>query len=155
MCRICFLASKGAFTLSSQVPEPTHMKFKTSLQFADKFAEVDRALREATNLLLDCKVRKESLRTLHLYLVAVALQRHHGNKCRAARELGIHRNTMGRQIEELQLQPLVDQLRKTPTPQLKLFTSPVRKSPARAMLAQASTVFGGNSQGESNAFPQL
>ena len=37
--------------------------------------------------------------------IARVLQRHKGNLSRAAQDLKIHRNTLGRKIEELKLQP--------------------------------------------------
>ncbi len=37
--------------------------------------------------------------------IAQVLQRHKGNLSRAAQDLKIHRNTLGRKIEEFKLQP--------------------------------------------------
>jgi len=37
--------------------------------------------------------------------IARVLQRHKGNLSRAAQDLKIHRNTLGRKIEELKIQP--------------------------------------------------
>jgi transcriptional regulator with PAS, ATPase and Fis domain len=37
--------------------------------------------------------------------IARVLQQHKGNLSRAAQDLKIHRNTLGRKIEELKLQP--------------------------------------------------
>ncbi len=37
--------------------------------------------------------------------IARVLQRHKGNLSRAAQDLKIHRNTLGKKIEELKLQP--------------------------------------------------
>ncbi len=37
--------------------------------------------------------------------IARVLQRHKGNLSRAAQDLKIHRNTLGRKIEEFKLQP--------------------------------------------------
>ena len=37
--------------------------------------------------------------------IARVLQRHKGNLSRAARDLRIHRNTLGKKIEEFKLQP--------------------------------------------------
>jgi Fis family transcriptional regulator, factor for inversion stimulation protein len=38
--------------------------------------------------------------------IARVLQRHRGNLSRAARDLRIHRNTLGKKIEEYQLDPV-------------------------------------------------
>jgi Fis family transcriptional regulator, factor for inversion stimulation protein len=37
--------------------------------------------------------------------IARVLQQHKGNLSRAAQDLGIHRNTLGKKIEEFKLQP--------------------------------------------------
>ena len=98
---------------------------------------------------------EESVRILHMCFVAAALTRYSGNKCRAARRLGIHRNTLYRQIEELQLQTFVDQLVKKGDPQLGLFHKAVRRGPARAGFAQDTLVLNRNSQGRNGTYPQL
>jgi len=48
------------------------------------------------------------------------LREHHGNMCRVARVLGIHRNTLGRQIREMNLLPIAKQLRAEHRPQREL-----------------------------------
>jgi uncharacterized HAD superfamily protein len=45
----------------------------------------------------------EGIRALRHAMIAVFLEQHHGNVCRAARALGIHRNTLNRQMEDLEI----------------------------------------------------
>jgi hypothetical protein len=98
---------------------------------------------------------EESMRTLQMYFVAAALTRYSGHRGRAARRLGVHRNTLYRQIEEFHLEPLIDQLRKTRVPQLKLFANALQGMPIRAGLAQDSVVIHLSPQGRNGAYPQL
>ncbi len=47
----------------------------------------------------------EAVREFKKRFILTVLQRHHGNQCKAARELGMHRNTLSRTIAELELDP--------------------------------------------------
>src|SRR5690242_11535170 len=47
---------------------------------------------------------REAVEEFRKIFIATMLERHNGNKCRAARALGIHRNTMSRTIAELKIQ---------------------------------------------------
>jgi hypothetical protein len=98
---------------------------------------------------------EESMRTLQMYFVAAVLTRYSGHRGRAAKRLGVHRNTLYREIEEFNLQPLIDRLRKTRVPQLKLFANALQGVPIRAGYAQDVLVLNINSQGENSAYPQL
>lgn len=46
----------------------------------------------------------EARREFEKRFIACVLQRHHGNLSRAAKDLKIHRNTLGKKIEEYKLQ---------------------------------------------------
>lgn len=46
---------------------------------------------------------EEGVREFKKRFVLTVLQEHHGNQCRAARELGMHRNTLSRTIRELRI----------------------------------------------------
>jgi len=45
----------------------------------------------------------EAVREFKKRFIITVLQENHGNQCRAARELGMHRNTLSRTIEELRV----------------------------------------------------
>jgi DNA-binding NtrC family response regulator len=45
----------------------------------------------------------EAVREFKKRFIMTALQDHHGNQCKAARALKMHRNTLSRTIEELQI----------------------------------------------------
>ena len=45
----------------------------------------------------------EAVREFKKRFILTVLQEHNGNQCRAARELGMHRNTLSRTIAELKL----------------------------------------------------
>ncbi len=47
----------------------------------------------------------EAKREFEKRFIARVLQRHKGNLSRAAQDLKIHRNTLGKKIEEFKLQP--------------------------------------------------
>ncbi|HLW51269.1 MAG TPA: helix-turn-helix domain-containing protein [Candidatus Angelobacter sp.] len=47
----------------------------------------------------------ESVREFKKRFIRHVLRENHGNACRAARELGIHRNTLSRICQELRLDP--------------------------------------------------
>jgi transcriptional regulator with PAS, ATPase and Fis domain len=47
----------------------------------------------------------EAKREFEKKFIARVLQRHSGNLSRAAKDLRIHRNTLGKKIEEFKLQP--------------------------------------------------
>jgi DNA-binding NtrC family response regulator len=47
----------------------------------------------------------EGLREFKKRFILEVLARHRGNQCKAARELGMHRNTLSRTIAELELNP--------------------------------------------------
>jgi Fis family transcriptional regulator len=47
----------------------------------------------------------EAKREFEKRFIARVLQRHRGNLSRAAQDLKIHRNTLGKKIEEYKLQP--------------------------------------------------
>ena len=51
-----------------------------------------------TNILYD-----EGVREFKKRFILTVLQQHNGNQCRAARELGMHRNTLSRTIHELRI----------------------------------------------------
>jgi len=51
-----------------------------------------------SNILYD-----EGVREFKKRFVLTVLQEHNGNQCRAARELGMHRNTLSRTIRELRI----------------------------------------------------
>ena len=114
------------------------------------------ALKETMKLLVDFNADgEESMRTLQMYFVAAVLTRYSGHRGRAAKRLGVHRNTLYREIEEFHLETLIDQLRKTRVPQLKLFANALRGVPIRAGYAQDVLVLNTNSQGKNSAYPQL
>lgn len=46
---------------------------------------------------------EEGVREFKKRFVLTVLQEHNGNQCRAARELGMHRNTLSRTIRELKI----------------------------------------------------
>lgn len=114
------------------------------------------ALTEAMKRVVDFNASgKESLRILHMYFLAEVLKRYDGNQCRTARRLVTHRNTVTRQVEELNLEPLIEHLRKTNVPQMDLFYWEKRKGPRRSGLAQDAIVLHGHPQAKPNAFSQL
>jgi len=45
----------------------------------------------------------EGVREFKKRFILAVLQEHHGNQCQAARELGMHRNTLSRTINELKI----------------------------------------------------
>jgi len=45
----------------------------------------------------------EAVREFKKRFILAVLQENHGNQCKAARELGMHRNTLSRTISELKL----------------------------------------------------
>jgi Fis family transcriptional regulator len=45
----------------------------------------------------------EAVREFKKRFIITVLQESHGNQCKAARELGMHRNTLSRTIEELKI----------------------------------------------------
>lgn len=45
----------------------------------------------------------EAVREFKKRFIMAVLQEHHGNQCKAARALGMHRNTLSRAVEELQI----------------------------------------------------
>ena len=45
----------------------------------------------------------EAVREFKKRFILTVLQENHGNQCKAARELGMHRNTLSRTIEELRI----------------------------------------------------
>jgi DNA-binding NtrC family response regulator len=45
----------------------------------------------------------EAVREFKKRFIITVLQENHGNQCKAARELGMHRNTLSRTIEELKI----------------------------------------------------
>lgn len=45
----------------------------------------------------------EAVREFKKRFIMTVLQEDHGNQCKAARELGMHRNTLSRTIEELNI----------------------------------------------------
>jgi Fis family transcriptional regulator, factor for inversion stimulation protein len=45
----------------------------------------------------------EAVREFKKRFIITVLQESHGNQCKAARELGMHRNTLSRTIEELRI----------------------------------------------------
>jgi DNA-binding NtrC family response regulator len=45
----------------------------------------------------------EAVREFKKRFILTVLQEHNGNQCKAARELGMHRNTLSRTIEELKI----------------------------------------------------
>jgi Fis family transcriptional regulator len=47
----------------------------------------------------------EGVREFKKRFILEVLARHRGNQCKAARELGMHRNTLSRTIAELDLNP--------------------------------------------------
>jgi len=47
----------------------------------------------------------EGVREFKKRFILEVLARHRGNQCKAARELGMHRNTLSRTIAELELNP--------------------------------------------------
>ncbi len=47
----------------------------------------------------------EGVREFKKRFLMEVLARHRGNQCKAARELGMHRNTLSRTIAELELNP--------------------------------------------------
>jgi len=127
-----------------------------SLRSLGSTRSIAEVMSEAMELLLDFNASgEESVRTLRMYLLAGVLKRYAGNQCRAARRLGIHRNTIRRQIEEFHLKPLVAELVKKHDPQLGLFKGRLGKPPARAGLAQDVLVLNRNSQRTNAAYQQL
>jgi DNA-binding protein Fis len=61
-------------------------------------------LQETVKLALDAGLRRDEVRKVfERALLAEALERAKGNQCHAADALGVHRNTLTRQIEELNL----------------------------------------------------
>lgn len=55
-------------------------------------------------------------------LIVEALKRSGGNKCRAARMLGVHRNTFSRQLDEVGgLDPFIQDMKKVAARQFDLF----------------------------------
>jgi DNA-binding NtrC family response regulator len=63
--------------------------------------------RKRDRLLCDAEVNydtltfEQAMRSFERLLIAQAIRRAKGNKCKAARELGMHRNTVRRKVEEL------------------------------------------------------
>jgi len=45
----------------------------------------------------------EAVREFKKRFILTVLQEHHGNQCKAARELGMHRNTLSRTVDELRI----------------------------------------------------
>jgi DNA-binding NtrC family response regulator len=45
----------------------------------------------------------EAVREFRKRFILTVLERHNGNQCKAARQLGMHRNTLSRTITELEL----------------------------------------------------
>jgi Fis family transcriptional regulator len=45
----------------------------------------------------------EAVREFKKRFIITVLQENHGNQCKAARELGMHRNTLSRTIDELRI----------------------------------------------------
>ena len=45
----------------------------------------------------------EAVREFKKHFIITVLEESHGNQCKAARELGMHRNTLSRTIEELRI----------------------------------------------------
>lgn len=114
-----------------------------------------RTLAEAAKVLLDFNASgKESLRILQTYVVAEALIRYHGNQSHAARRLGVHRNTLIRQVHELQLEPLIEELVKKSTPQFTLFPGLFRNFAVRTRHAQDVVLLQKRPQGKSQANSQ-
>lgn len=131
---------KGEFALSSRVEDNPTLHY---------------ALKEAMKLLVDFQADGESSKkTLEMYFLAAVLRSVSGNKERAARRLGLHRNTLYRRIHELGLDPLVAQLRKTRGKQGNLFGNALRGVPLRAGYAQDVTALTRFAQAKSKAFPQ-
>ena len=48
---------------------------------------------------------EEAVREFKKSFILEVLSRHRGNQCKAARELGMHRNTLSRTIAELSIDP--------------------------------------------------
>ncbi len=48
---------------------------------------------------------EEAVREFRKRFVVEVLAQHRGNQCKAAKELGIHRNTLSRMIAELEIDP--------------------------------------------------
>ncbi len=113
-------------------------------------------LRPAMKALADFNASgSESMRVLQQFFLAEILTRCSGNKCRAARRLVVHRNTFGRQVEQLHLQPFIDRLRETMESEPRLFNTPIRKIPRPVGFAQDVLVINGNPQCKKGAYPQF
>jgi hypothetical protein len=108
----------------------------TARALLSTLASAEAAARE----LLDARVSlHDAAWIVKTALIAEALRRTHGNKCRAARMLGIHRNLLDYQIRELALVPLVDQVRQSAAAQLELFLKkPAGSVPAPAKARRAA-----------------
>ena len=48
----------------------------------------------------------EAMRAFRRRFIQHVLERNHGNQCTAARELGMHRNTLARHLAELGMRPV-------------------------------------------------
>ncbi|MGC9291110.1 MAG: helix-turn-helix domain-containing protein [Acidobacteriaceae bacterium] len=48
----------------------------------------------------------EAVREFRRRYIQEVLARHKGNQCKAARELGVHRNTLSRMMAELEMDPV-------------------------------------------------
>ena len=53
----------------------------------------------------------ESVKLFKRQMVIASLERNKGNACKAAKELQVHRNTMGRYIEEFELWQTIRDIR--------------------------------------------
>lgn len=60
----------------------------------------------------------EAVREFKRRFISTVLQENKGNQCRAARQLGMHRNTLSRTIDELKIdvRPFRDVARRPPRP---------------------------------------
>jgi Fis family transcriptional regulator, factor for inversion stimulation protein len=67
--------------------------------------------RELDNLVMQMRAGgityEEAVREFKRRFLLDVLAHHRGNQCKAARELGVHRNTLSRMLAELQIDPAV------------------------------------------------
>lgn len=70
----------------------------------------------------------EAVREFKKSFIVEVLSRHRGNQCKAARELGMHRNTLSRTISELSIDPAQIRLglRRPPQRERAVIDTPIR-----------------------------
>jgi Fis family transcriptional regulator, factor for inversion stimulation protein len=83
----------------------------TNLPAGQEDRERPAVKRELDNLVMQMRAGgityDEAVREFKRRFLLEVLASHRGNQCRAAKELGVHRNTLSRMLAELQIDPAV------------------------------------------------